>query len=186
MSTNEPAVQLTESDDDCQPLAPIPAWWSGFLFQVLNPRQVCMFVYLTMICDARGECQPTIEQIRDDLGLFSTSMVFEALSALEDLGLITRERRPFPGARAKRNVYRRPSCEATVLRLLERELIDGRLRPAGRADLPATSESRELATEGLKATLDSNYPLYEATPEDKKRDVLMEMLRTIIEEQGSA
>jgi SOS-response transcriptional repressor LexA len=57
---------------------------------VLNPRQISMYLYLTMLCDERGECSPTVDQIREDLGLYSTSMVFEALAALDDLGFITR------------------------------------------------------------------------------------------------
>ncbi len=82
-------------------MALVPAWWSAFIFHVLNPRQVCMYVYLVMLSDPKGECSPTIDQIREDLGLYSSSMVFEALAALEDLGFIVARapsvrRRSFP------------------------------------------------------------------------------------------
>lgn len=140
-----------------------------------------MFTYLAMISDADGVCQPTIDQIREDLGLYSTSMVFEALSALEDLCFIKRERQTLPGSRAKRNVYRRPPCEKTILRLLEREIIDGYLHPVGRSDLPAATESRELVVEGLRALLGSEFERYALAAPEAKRSVLMSILEAVLE-----
>jgi predicted transcriptional regulator len=93
----------------CKPMALIPAWWSAFLFHILNPRQICMYVYLIMLSDEKGECSPTIDQIREDLGLYSSSMVFDALAALEDLGFVVRERQALAGVRSRRNLYRRPT-----------------------------------------------------------------------------
>ena len=170
---------------ECPPAAALPAWWSGFMFHVLNPRQVCMFLYLTMLSQDSGECHPTIEQIRDDLGLYSASMVFEALAALEELGFFTRERQSFPGVRAKRNVYRRTACELTMLRLLERNLIDGYMRPMRNGDVPAAEESKQLVGEGLKSILSRHYTRYAATPDAEKRDVLVEILSTILRERAS-
>ena len=145
------------------------------MFHVLNPRQVCMYLYLTMLSE-KGECSPTIEQIREDLGLYSPSMVFEALAVLEDLGFIVRERQSFPGVRAKRNVYRIPLCEATVLRLLERDRIDGELKPKGTGS-PASAESQALVIEGLKGILgDEGYARYAAATTAAKRDVLVEII----------
>lgn len=146
------------------------------MFHVLNPRQVCMYLYLSMLNDD-GECSPTIEQIREDLGLYSPSMVFEALAVLEDLAFITRERQSFPGVRAKRNVYRRPSCEATILRLLERDRIDGELRPRG-GGAPASRESQTLVIEGLKQILGADYTRYERAPASAKRALLIEVLES--------
>ena len=146
------------------------------MFHVLNPRQVCMYLYLAMLCDT-GECSPTIEQIREDLGLYSPSMVFEALAVLEDLAFITRERQSFPGVRAKRNVYRRPPCEATILRLLERERIDGELRPKGGGS-PASQESQALVIDGLRGQLGANYERYSSATSAAKRDVLIEILES--------
>ncbi len=145
------------------------------MFHVLNPRQVCMYLYLTMLAE-KGACSPTIEQIREDLGLYSPSMVFEALAVLEDLGFIVRERQSFPGVRAKRNLYRVPSCEATVLRLIERERIDGELKPKGSGS-PASAESQALVIEGLKGMLgEAGYERYSRVQKDAKRDVLVEIL----------
>ncbi len=146
------------------------------MFHVLNPRQVCMYLYLAMLCDD-GECSPTIEQIREDLGLYSPSMVFEALAVLEDLSFISRERQSFPGVRAKRNVYRRPPCEATILRLLERERIDAELRPKGGGS-PASQESQALVVDGLKQILGEHYERYAHATPNARRDVLIEILET--------
>ncbi len=148
------------------------------MFHVLNPRQVCMYLYLAMLCDG-GECSPTIEQIREDLGLYSPSMVFEALAVLEDLSFISRERQSFPGVRAKRNVYRRPPCEATILRLLERERIDAELAPRGGGS-PASRESQALVVDGLKQTLGEHYERYARATPSARRDVLIEILETIL------
>ena len=172
MDDNQPPC---DAEHVCAPSALIPAWWSGFLFHVLNPRQISMYMYLTMLGDDRGECSPTIDQIREDLGLYSTSMVFEALAALDDLGFITRIRAAFPGIRARRNLYRRPSCESTLYRLLERGRIDGHLRSTNPTRAPASAESQALIEEGLAALLGSAYEVYQRTPEDAKRLVLMEL-----------
>ena len=168
------------SDAACSPFAVIPAWWGGFLFHVLNPRQICMYAYLTMLADRDGRCHPTIDNIREDLGLYSSSMVFEALTVLEDLGFIVRERHAFPGVRAKRNVYRKPSCEATVLRLLERGRLDGYLQPVGPSASPASAQAKELVVEGLQRLLGDAYDRYERATPAAKRDVLLEILEQLV------
>lgn len=174
MDDNQPPP--CEPEHVCAPSAVIPAWWSGFLFHVLNPRQISMYMYLTMLSDERGECSPTVDQIREDLGLYSTSMVFEALAALDDLGFIIRIRAAFPGIRARRNLYRRPSCESTLYRLLERGRIDGHLRSTNPTRAPASAESQALIEEGLVTLLGAKYDQYRRTPEEDKRVVLMEQL----------
>jgi SOS-response transcriptional repressor LexA len=176
INVNEPGE---ERGHECAPSTLIPAWWSAFMFHVLNPRQVCMYLYLAMLSD-KGECSPTIEQIREDLGLYSPSMVFEALAVLEDLAFIKRERQSFPGVRAKRNVYRRPPCEATVVRLLERDRIDGELRPRG-GNSPASQESQMLVRDGLRTTLGEFYDRYARATTAAKRDVLLELLQQQLE-----
>ncbi len=148
------------------------------MFRVLNPRQICMYLYLAMLSD-KGACSPTIEQIREDLGLYSPSMVFEALAVLEELAFMSRERRSFPGVRAKRNVYRRPPCEATILRLLERDRIDAELRPKGGGS-PASQESQVLVVDGLRQALGDDYERYARAAPATKRDVLIEILEGIL------
>jgi hypothetical protein len=165
--------------DDCQPLVSIPAWWSGFLFHVLNPRQLSMYIYLLMLSDDGGVCHPTIEQIRKDLGLLSTTMVFESIAALEEHGFFMRSRQTLPESRSRRNVYRRTACEYTILRLLETNKIDGDLRPVGAGD-PASEESRQLVQEGLESILGGAYRRYGAAALEEKRDVLVACLNEIL------
>jgi len=178
-AAGDPAEPSTE----CSPLTFLPAWWSGFLFHVLNPRQVATYVYLAMLCDAGGACHPTIEQMREDLGLLSTTMVFEALSVLEELGFIVRERQSFPDSRSRRNLYRRTACEYTILRLVQRERLDGTLSPSDRSEAPASEESRQLMDEGLRSVLGDRFERYARATTAAKRAVLEEELEAILQER---
>lgn len=164
-----------ESAGECQPLVAIPAWWSGFLFHVLNPRQVSMYVYLIMLADERGVCHPTIDQIRKDLGLLSTTMVFESIAVLEEYGFFMRSRQALPESRSRRNVYRRTACEYTILRLLETNKIDGELHPVGAGD-PITDESRQLVQYGLRELLGNRFARFAEASREEKRDVLLGIL----------
>jgi hypothetical protein len=176
---DDSVVQNSVSRDgslgECQPMVSVPAWWSGFLFHVLNPRQVSMYLYLIMLADDRGVCHPTIEQIRKDLGLLSTTMVFESIAVLEDYGFFVRSRQALPESRSRRNVYRRTSCEYTILRLLETNRIDGHLYPVGSGE-PASEDARTLVETGLQDVLGEHYGRYASAPAEKKRDVLLEIL----------
>ena len=167
------------SRGECEPQAQIPAWWSGFLFHVLNPRQVSMYVYLIMLCDGWGVCHPTIEQIRKDLGLLSTTMVFESIAVLEEYGFFVRSRESLPESRSRRNVYRRTACEYTILRLLETNKIDGELLPVGSGD-GASNDSRQLVEIGLRELLEDQYDRYAAASAQDKRDVLMSLLNDLL------
>lgn len=185
------SAAVNQPDDDreeCHPLAPIPAWWSAFLFQVLNPRQVCMYAYLAMLCSKKQTCHPTTDQIRGDLGLYSTSMVFEALAVLEELCFIERERQTFPGTRPRRNIYRLQPCEVTLLRLLEADLIDGSLRPVTRdgSNGGPSPESEKLISDGLQVMLGDAYPRYSSASGEEKREVLMEWLQSATADRKEA
>lgn len=160
---------------ECQPLVQIPAWWSGFLFHVLNPRQVSMYVYLVMLADDRGVCHPTIEQIRKDLGLLSTTMVFESIAVLEEYGFFVRSRESLPESRSRRNVYRRTACEYTILRLLETNKVGGDLSPVGAGD-PASEEARSLVETGLRDLLGTFFERYAAVADGRKREELIAIL----------
>jgi len=138
-----------------------------------------MYVYLIMLTDERGVCHPTIEQIRKDLGLLSTTMVFESIAVLEDYGFFVRSRQALPESRSRRNVYRRTTCEYTVLRLLETNRLDGGLFPVGAPD-DSSDEARQLVREGIKKVLAKDFARYESTPSDRKRDVLIDMLNQIL------
>lgn len=182
-------VQSTASRDgsrgQCEPLAQIPAWWSGFLFHVLNPRQLSMYVYLIMLSDDRGVCHPTIEQIRKDLGLLSTTMVFESIAVLEEYGFFVRSRESLPESRSRRNVYRRTACEYTILRLLETNKLDGDLLPINGGDA-VSNDSRQLVELGLKDLLDREYfQRYESAAHGERRDVLMTILNELLRKRSA-
>lgn len=134
-----------------------------------------MYVYLIMLADERGVCHPTIEQIRKDLGLLSTTMVFESIAVLEEYGFFVRSRESLPESRSRRNVYRRTACEYTILRLLEANKVDGDLAPVGAGD-PASPESRHLIDVGLSEVLGADYGRYAKAQPEQKRDVLMQIL----------
>src|ERR1700722_13346871 len=154
---------------------------SGFLYHVLNPRQVSIYLYLTMLACETNVCHPTTKQIRNDLRLSSLSIVFGAISVLERQGFLLRERRKLAELNSRRNVYQRPSCEFTVLRLLELGKIDGHLRPVSGAMSEVSDDSRRLKDEGLRQTPGDLYAAYSAAPDEAKADILAGLLRAVIE-----
>jgi hypothetical protein len=153
---------------------------SGFLYHVLNPRQVSIYLYLSMLASEANVCHPTTKQIRDDLHLASLSIVFGAIAILERNGFLLRERRQVPQLNSRRNVYQRPSCEFTVLRLLELGKIDGLLRPVSGLVPEASDDSRRLRDEWLRQTLGDLYAAYSAAPDEGKSDILIGLLRALI------
>jgi hypothetical protein len=138
-----------------------------------------MYAYLIMLTDDRGVCHPTIDQIRKDLGLLSTTMVFESIAVLEEYGFFMRSRQTLPESRSRRNVYRRTCCEYTILRLLETNKIDGDLHPTGAGD-PISEESRQLVQYGLSQVLGARYARYAEAPNGEKRDFLLATLGDIL------
>jgi len=138
-----------------------------------------MYVYLIMLADDRGVCHPTIEQIRKDLGLLSTTMVFESIAVLEEYGFFVRSRQTLPESRSRRNVYRRTACEYTILRLLETNKIDGNLNAVGGSE--ATSEdAQQLVQQGLREVVDAVYYRYAESPDEEKRDALVGLINDIL------
>ncbi|HLI96371.1 MAG TPA: hypothetical protein VKT72_09830 [Candidatus Baltobacteraceae bacterium] len=107
----------------------MPSWWSAFIFQVLNGRQLSLYLYLSMLMGDRNICHPTTLEITRDLGLSSSTMVFDSMNVLERYGFILRTRRSLAELNSRRNVYQRPSCAYTIVRLLREGRIDGFLRP---------------------------------------------------------
>jgi hypothetical protein len=138
-----------------------------------------MYVYLIMLADERGVCHPTIDQIRKDLGLLSTTMVFESIAVLEEYGFFMRSRQALPESRSRRNVYRRTAREYTILRLLETNKIDGELHPVG-AGVPVSDESRQFVQSGLREILGDRYARYAECGAEEKRDVLLGLLGEIL------
>jgi hypothetical protein len=158
---------------------------SGFLYHVLNPRQISIYLYLTMLAGESKVCHPTTKQIRNDLRLSSLSIVFGAIAVLERNGFLLRERRHILELNSRRNVYQRPSCEFTVLRLLELGKIDGLLRPVSGATNEVSDDSRRLKDEWLRQTLGDLYETYTAASDKAKSTVLTTLLQQV-RDQDSA
>jgi SOS-response transcriptional repressor LexA len=176
-----PLIDSNNRFSNCHPYAEVPAWMSGFLYHVLNPRQVSIYLYLTMLACETNVCHPTTKQIRNDLRLSSLSIVFGAIAALERHGFLLRERRKLTELNSRRNVYQRPSCEFTVLRLLDLGKIDGYLRPVSGTVNEVSDDSRRLKDEWLRQTLGTSYAIYHAAPEQSKAAVLGALLRSLQE-----
>ncbi len=155
--------------NECKPYAEIPAWWSGFLFHVLNTRQLSLYLYLSMLSGESGVCHPTTKQIRQDLGLASLTIVFDAMAALEDAGFILRQRRNIEALNSRRNIYQRPACEYTILRLIRMGRIDGLLRPTPGYANEMSVESERLKREWLEETLDAELVAYRATDDVERK-----------------
>lgn len=175
-----PLIDASNLFSNCEPYADVPAWMSGFLFHVLNPRQVSVYLYLTMLSGETQVCHPTTKQIRQDLRLNSLTIVFESISALEQHGFVLRERRRIEALNSRRNVYQRPSCEFTVLRLLQLKKIDGMLRPVPGDVNEMSDESRRLKDEWLRGALGERYATYSAARDDEKTAVLSTLLQSML------
>lgn len=159
----------------CAPLTTVPAWWSAFVFQTLNGRQVSLYLYLSMLMGERNICHPTTLEIRRDLGLLSATMVFESMNVLERYGFILRSRRSVDYLGSRRNVYQRPSCRFTIIRLLDHGRIDGNLRPTPYA-LPVAQEAEALIRAGIEDLLGERIQQYDATPDSEKAQALINLL----------
>lgn len=176
-------TQLSVESCDCEPFVYMPAWWSSFLFQIISPRQLAVYTYIAMLGVPDGFSTPTIRQIQQDMGLSSDSMVYEALRALEDSGLIRRVRVRSNGSPAQ-NGYRRPACESTLITLLEAGRIDHRLRPIDHVPQTKSDDVTELVREGLAGLLGERFPQYQAAPAGDRRGVLLDLLRASLAERS--
>jgi len=162
-------------------LVGIPPWWRAFIFQILNGRQLSVYLYLLTLMDADGVCSPTTRQIAEDLGLLSSTMVFDSINVLEDYGLLLRSRKRAPVSGSRRNVYQRPSSEYTIWRLLKQDRIDERLR--ARRGLRFAANAVSLFEEGLRVLLARRYERYARAKSGEKRAALVALLEEILFEK---
>jgi SOS-response transcriptional repressor LexA len=145
------------------------------VFHLLNGRQLALYLYLSMLMGKEQICHPTAHEIANDLGLASSTMVFEAMSALEHGGFILRTRRMVIDLGSRRNVYQRPSAEYTILSLLRTKRIDGLLRPT-QSDYSGRPEHETLRDGGLRALLGTDYEQYQSTAEETKTELLEKLM----------
>lgn len=143
-------------------LAGIPAWWRTFIFQVLNGRQLSVYLYLLTLMEDGAHCSPTTRQIAEELGLMGATMVFDAMNVLEEYGFIRRSRNTAASSTgARRNLYQRPSCEYTILHLLRSDRI----------------KASALPEDGLREMLGAQYQRYAATPAADRSAALVALLQ---------
>ena len=124
----------------------LPSWWRGFIFKVLTPRQLAVYLYLCTLFDQNGVAYPRAAQIMRDLGLKNRNTLATAIEHLEFLGfIITAKRRLDRERKIKRTVYQRPSIEYTLRQMIEANTIDANLAP--------TNSPQPLDQGQIKATL---------------------------------
>jgi hypothetical protein len=161
---------------DCEPFAYLPAWWCAFLFQIISPRQLSVYTYLAMLGAKEGVARPTVRQIQADMGLYSDTVVFNAIRTLESYGLIRRLRSKPAGP--LRKAYHRPSCESTLITLLEQKRIDADLMPLMRTEQSGKSHDVQVLTQdGLRLLLEARYEAYQQAPAAERVNVLIQLLR---------
>jgi hypothetical protein len=158
------------SDDIAPPYTVIPAWWRTFLFRMLKPRELSLYVYLCSLCDKHSIAYPSVAQIQHDLGIASATTVTAALKALEDLGLFLRKRGALPRRRSTghQNIYQRPSAHHTILHLLKTRRVDGNLQLAPSSDETTPRESKAVHM-ALKKMLGPGYHRYEMLSNESER-----------------
>lgn len=200
----EPGNQYPKAGE-VAPFASLPAWWRRFIFQVLNGRELQVYLYIIMMVDSdNAVAYPLVESIRKDMGLASDTQIFEALRTLEDQGFIRRRRTQLPNrtSRLPRNVYQRSAPEHTLLCLLKR----GRSEDGGHAGDKAIDEylnpgvcptprpknpnlysgiPKDVAR-GLKRLLGPDYDNYAFTDDGKRRYVLIQLLQDRLDKRISA
>jgi len=133
--------------------------------------------------DGENACHPTIEEIRSFVGLNSPAMVFEALAALDRLGFVARFPRMVATVSGRRNLYRRPPFEYTILKLLENGLLDDRLRVTHNESSYSPVVMEEL-DEARREMLDGRYDEYVNAPSEERRQILLEQLAKRVHESG--
>jgi hypothetical protein len=197
----EPGNQYPKAGD-VAPFASLPAWWRRFIFQVLNGRQLAVYLYIVMLVDsANSVAYPLVESIKRDMGLASDTQIYHALEKLERLGFIRRRRMRLPNRslRLPRNVYQRPAPEFTLLELLKRGRIEDSGRPGdigideflNPVRCPAPAPADPLATTaipkdvqaGLKRLLGRDYDAYAYALDGERREMLMQLLEARLDER---
>lgn|GEM_PF-3523234 len=188
----EPGNQYPSAPSEVAPFATIPAWWRGFIFKVMNPRDFAVYMFIAMRTDGgHAIAYPLVSDIQEAMGLSSDSAIFDSLRKLVDLGFIRRRTQQLPNrsSRLRRNIYQRAAPEFTLLTLLNRTDASARRGDAGIDEFlhfcvcpaPAPSQPnvasavpRDVAA-GLKRFL-QNYDDYAFANDGDKREVLKALL----------
>jgi hypothetical protein len=142
-------------EKDAGPFFGMPAAWRRFIFQVLTNRELAVYAYVCSVMDPNAIAYPTPEQIAEDMGVRTRSVIVDALNVLVEKGFLLAGADPRPGRMSKRTVYQRPLPHHTLKTLLEKDLIDADLFPVAnkaRKD-ELTRASDDVVRASLKAML---------------------------------
>lgn len=186
MYPSEPAIDAANSYPSQQTPAPyftFPSWWRPFIFQVLSTRQLSIYLYLCTLFSETGTAYPLKTQIAEDMGIRNRGVVDEALEHLEVTGFLISEKRSLnrERGRVRRTIYQRPAIEFTLLRLLDKRLINGFLLTPSSEDIKASYKRHRSAIRmGLRkltGLAGAVYEYDEQTEPAAKAAMLRDLLR---------
>lgn len=155
---------------NCGSFHPLPAWWRGFLFKVLRPEELVVYLYICSFAGQESVTYPSMEHMAGSLSFRSRSSISKIIKSLAALGFILYEKKPIRERNTTaRNVYQIPSQEYTLLTLLKKKKIGRNLRAvARRGDPPSpqylTIEQKSdngVVENGLSALLGAEYKNFE-------------------------
>jgi hypothetical protein len=186
----QPGNQWTDKDN--APYFVIPSAWRRFLFHVLSPRELTVYLYVCSLTDRNAVAYPTTAQIVEDLGVKSRVTVNDGLENLKRLGFLLTETGS-QGRLRNRSIYQRPAPQYTLLTLLTLELIDEGLFPVGKPHGEGAASTDKAVSLHLQSLLQESYVAYDRAPQQQKRAVLITALEqrlvamtgTTIEPDGS-
>jgi DNA-binding transcriptional regulator PaaX len=183
-------------DKNSKPFFTVPAWWRRFLYHVLRPRDVTVYLYYLSVMNPAGVAWPARAQICSDLGVKDKDAIRDSVQRLVELGFLIeateQDRSDF--SMADRPMYQRPCVQFTVYTLLKEKKIDGRLFPlnvALRSEHDKATDS--VVTSGIKTMLGDMHAGYlEALNSDRPErdqiltDVLKEALKSTLDRMKEA
>lgn len=142
-------------EKEAGPFYGVPAAWRRFIFQILTNREFSVYSYVCSVMDPNAIAYPTPEQIAEDMGVRTRSVIVEALAKLVERGFLLASTDPRPGRMSKRTVYQRPLPQYTLRILLEQKLIDADLLPTANREprLELTRASDDVVRASLRALL---------------------------------
>jgi hypothetical protein len=164
------------TDDDTAPYFVVPSAWRRFIFQVLSPRELAIYLYVCSLTDRNAIAYPTIQQMVADLGVKSRLTITPALDRLVRLGFLLGKKQE-RGFLRGRMIYQRPAPHYTLIQLLDvktepKAQLDGELYPIEAKRTEHTANADKAVETHLKRLLGDLYVAYQYAPAEKKREVL--------------
>lgn len=172
------------------PFFTMPAWWRRFVFQVLVPRNVTIYLYYLSVMNRAGLAWPAVRQVASDLGVRDLDTVRGALRRLVDAGFLIAptddERRAF--SLGERPIYQHPHPAYTIHKLLEGNLVDGELYPMSNRERTADDKASDsVVLAGMKTMLgESMFAAYREALSlelEDRRAVLTDTLKAMVAEK---